>query len=176
MRKFHRWFSFPLIIFLFLISATGVVLQFQEAGELFEGDEARAAPAAALPTDAELIVQVQKALTAARAAKPDFPAQRIELDFSRGDAKARFAVSPRGGPSVNVNMKTGAAEVVSAPKPNLHVTMIQLHTGKMFGPIGLIIITLASIVFLVLTVTGFIVYLDMWKRRKGAGKTGLFWA
>jgi uncharacterized iron-regulated membrane protein len=44
-----------------------------------------------------------------------------------------------------------------------------------FGPVGLIIVMLVSIIFLVLTVTGFIVYLDMWKRRRAASKSGLFW-
>jgi uncharacterized iron-regulated membrane protein len=173
-RQIHRWVSFPLIIFLFLVTATGVVLQLQETGEVFEGE--RPTPtASALPTDAELLAQVQKALIAARVVKADFPAQRLELDFSRGDAKARFAMSPRGGPAITVDMKSGKAEMVAAPKPNLHVTMIQLHTGKMFGPVGLIIVMLVSIIFLVLTVTGFIVYLDMWKRRRAANKTGLFW-
>jgi hypothetical protein len=40
----------------------------------------------------------------------------------------------------------------------------------------LIAIALVSIVFFVLTVTGFFVYLDMWKRRRAAGKSGLFWS
>ncbi len=174
MRNFHRWFSLPLCIFLFLVTATGVVLQLQELGALGEG-ERKPPTTSALPADAELLAQVQKALSAARAAKADFPAQRLDLDFSRGEAKARFGISPRGGPSVQVNLKSGETKVEENPKPNLHVQMIMLHTGKAFGPIGLIIMALTSIVFLVLTVTGFLVYLDMWKRRKGAGKNGLFW-
>ncbi len=174
MRQIHRWVSLPLILFLFLVTATGVVLQFQELGELGEGE--RTAPtASALPSDALLLAQIQNALTAARAAKADFPAQRIDIDFSRGEAKARFGVSPRGGPSIQVDLKSGATKVEAAPAPNLHVQMIMLHTGKAFGPFGLIIIALASIVFLILTVTGFLVYFNMWKRRKSAGKAGLFW-
>lgn len=174
MRQIHRWVSFPLIIFLFLVTVTGVILQYQEMEEL--GEERPAPPnTSALPADVELLAQVQKALTAARAAKADFPAQRLDLDFSRGAAKARFGVSPRGGPAINVDMKSGAAKVELAPKPNLHVQMIMLHTGKAFGAPGLIIIGLASIIFLILTVTGFLVYLNMWKRRRAASKTGFFW-
>jgi uncharacterized iron-regulated membrane protein len=174
MRQIHRWVSFPLILFLFLVTATGVVLQFQELGEL--GEDRSAPPTtSALPADAELLTQVQKALTAARVAKADFPAQRLDLDFSRGDAKARFGVSPRGGPSIEVNLKSGQTKVEMAPKPNLHVQLIQLHTGKAFGGFGLIVIGLVSIIFLILTVTGFIVYLDMWKRRWRVGKKSLFW-
>jgi uncharacterized iron-regulated membrane protein len=174
MRQIHRWVSFPLILFLFLVTATGLVLQFQEMGELVE-ERPTPPTTSALPADAELLAQVQKALTAARAAKADFPAQRLDLDFSRGDAKARFGVSPRGGPSIDVNLKSGEAKVEMAPKPNLHVQMIMLHTGKALGSFGLIVIGLSSIVFLILTVTGFIVYLNMWKRRRGAGKNSVFW-
>jgi uncharacterized iron-regulated membrane protein len=173
-RQIHRWVSFPLVLFLFLVTATGVVLQFQEMGEL--GEERPAPPTtSALPADAELLAQVQKALIAARAAKADFPAQRLDLDFSRGDATARFGVSPRGGPSIEVKLKSGETKVEMVPKSNLHVQMIQLHTGKIFGSFGLIVIGLVSIIFLILTITGFLVYLDMWKRRRGAGKKGLFW-
>jgi uncharacterized iron-regulated membrane protein len=174
MRQIHRWISFPLIIFLFLVTATGVVLQFQEMDEL---GEAHPAPPtiSALPADAEVLALVQNALTAARKAKGDFPAQRLDLDFSRGEAKARFGVSPRGGPSIDVDLKSGKTKVEMAPKLNLHVQMIMLHTGKMFGAPGLIIIGLASIIFLVLTVTGFLVYFNMWKRRRQAGKKGIFW-
>jgi uncharacterized iron-regulated membrane protein len=174
MRQIHRWISFPLIIFLLLVTVTGVVLQFQEMGEL--GEQKPSPPTvSAVPDDAALLALVQKATIAARTAKPGFPAQNITLDFSRGTQKARFGIAPRGGPSIDVDLKTGETMVEMAPKPNLHVLMIQLHTGKFFGPLGLIVIGVVSIVFLVLTVTGFLVYLDMWKRRRLAGKASLFW-
>lgn len=174
MRKIHRWISFPLILFLMLVTGSGVILQYQELGELVEPERPKPT-ATALPEDALLLAQVQKALDAARKAKADFPAQRLDLDFSGGDGKARFGVSPRGGPSIEVNMQSGEAKVEMQPKPNLHVQMIQLHTGKMFGPAGLVIMGLVSLIFLVLTVTGFLVYFNMWRRRKSAGKGGLFW-
>jgi uncharacterized iron-regulated membrane protein len=174
LRKIHRWVSFPLILFLFIVTTTGLILQSQELGELGEGEHAPPT-ASAIPADAELIALVQKAATAARTAKADFPAQMLLLDFSRGEQKARFGVSPRGGPSVEVDLKSGETKVQEIPQPNLHVTMIQLHTGKYFGPAGLIIMGFVSLIFLVLTITGFIVYLNMWKRRKASGKRGLFW-
>lgn len=175
MRRYHRWFSFPLILFLFVVTMTGVVLQGEEVAKIAEAKPAAAAKSA-LPDDAVVLAQLGNALKQARAASPDLAAQRIELDYSRGQAKARLAVQPRGGAAVDVDLKTGEAKAVAAPPPNLHVTMIQLHTGRMLGPVGLVIMMLVSLVFLVLTITGFIVYLDMWKRRRKAGKAGLFWS
>ncbi len=175
MRQYHRWLSFPLILFLFIVTVTGVVLQGEEVAGMAE-TRPPIASVSALPGDAEIAAQVQTALAKARAANPDLAAQRLELDYSRGQAKARLAVQPRGGASVEVDLKTGATKAIAAPPPNLHVMMIQLHTGRMLGPVGLGIMMLVSLVFLILTITGFMVYLDMWKRRRKAGKAGLFWS
>ena len=175
MRRYHRWFSFPLILFLFVVTMTGVVLQGEEVAKISEARPA-ASGASALPEDAVVLAQLGKALQQTRAANPDLAAQRIELNYSRGQAKARLAVQPRGGASVEVDMKTGETKVVTAPPPSLHVMMIQLHTGRLLGPVGLVIMMLVSLVFLVLTITGFMVYLDMWKRRRKAAKSGLFWS
>jgi uncharacterized iron-regulated membrane protein len=174
MRQIHRWVSFPLILFLFVVTATGVVLQVEELGGI--GGQAPARPtASALPGDAELAAMVQLAAARARAAQAGFPAQTLTLDFSRGGQKARFAVSPRGGPSIEVDLKSGDTKVQAAPPTSLHGLMIQLHTGRTLGAFGLIVIALCSVVFLVLTVTGFIVYLQMWQRRRGLGAGGMFW-
>jgi hypothetical protein len=41
--------------------------------------------------------------------------------------------------------------------------------------IGLVVVMLASIALMVLCVTGLWVYIDMYRRRRKAGKNGLFW-
>ena len=53
--------------------------------------------------------------------------------------------------------------------------MIQWHSGKAIGPVGVLLVFVSGIALVVLSVTGGIVYYDMWRRRKSAGKTGLFW-
>ncbi len=175
MRQIHRWVSFPLILFLFVVTATGVVLQVEELGGIGGSDAPARPTVSALPGDAELAAMVQSAAAKARAAQADFPAQTVTLDFSRGAQKARFAVTPRGGPSIEVDMKSGATKVQATPPTSLHGLMIQLHTGRTLGAFGLIVIAICSLVFLVLTITGFIVYLQMWQRRRGLGKAGMFW-
>ncbi len=173
-RLIHRWISFPLILFLFLVTATGVVLQVEELGEI-GGGGGQPPATSAIPADAELAALVTTATAAARSSRADFPAQNLLLDFSGGKQKARFGITPRGGASIEVDLRSGATKVIDKPRPSLHGFMVQLHTGRMFGPIGLIVMGVVSLIFLVLTVTGFIVYLDMWRRRKVAGKTELFW-
>ncbi|MEJ6011598.1 PepSY domain-containing protein [Novosphingobium aquae] len=172
MRKLRRWVSFPLILLLLLVSVTGVVLQGEEIAKI--GAEQSPPPRSDLPEEAALAAMVQKAAAAARQLLPDLPVQSVALDFSRGQQKARFGVTPRGGPSVEVDMKSGEARWLPSSPPRMNVTMIQLHTGK-FGPFGLVLMGIASLVFLVLTVTGFKVYYDMCKHRRKLGKPRLFW-
>jgi uncharacterized iron-regulated membrane protein len=174
MRQIHRWISFPLILFLFIVTLTGVVLQVEEMGSIGGGPPAPPSTSS-LPDDRALAALIQQAAATARTAKPDLAAQVVSLDFSNGNQKARFGVSPRGGASVEVDLKTGKTRVQDKPQPSLHGTMIQLHTGRMFGPGGLILMGVVSLIFLVLTATGFIVYLNMWLHRRKAGRGNLFW-
>ena len=44
------------------------------------------------------------------------------------------------------------------------------------GGIGLVLVMLSGIILLILSVTGLVVYYDMWTRRRKAGKKGLFWS
>jgi hypothetical protein len=53
--------------------------------------------------------------------------------------------------------------------------MIQIQTGKACGGFGLIVIGHASTIFLILTVTGFSVYLDRQKRRRAMRKKDHIW-
>jgi uncharacterized iron-regulated membrane protein len=175
-RTIHRWVSLPIAIIMLIVAISGIYLQFEEFGEGGgEGNRAQQAKSA-LPADAEAADMLTKAIAAARAAKPELAAQRIELNFQRGEAKVTIAeAGGRGAPSVEYNAKTGEAIFKDRPPPSLRGIMIGLHTGKTVGMTGLILVMLSGIILTVLSVTGLVVYYDMWRRRRAAGKGGLFW-
>lgn len=175
MRQFHRWFSFPLILFLLLVTATGVVLQGEEVSHLGGGERRPTPTTSALPDDAVMTAQLGKALAAARQANPELATQTVTLNYGQAEPSAKFSVAPRGGPSVDVNLATGVAKVAAAPPPSLHVWMIRLHTGQYFGPVGVIILMAAALIMLFLAVSGGVLYWQMWQNRRGRGKGQLFW-
>jgi uncharacterized iron-regulated membrane protein len=62
------------------------------------------------------------------------------------------------------------------PRPaNYHNLLQNLHAGYQFGLAGRLISVALGLSLLVLSVTGFTVYLDMFKRRQKAGKKAVFW-
>lgn len=55
-------------------------------------------------------------------------------------------------------------------------TLHHLHSGESFGPIGVVIFTLAGFSMIFFAVSGMWLYLRMWQnRRKRAQKPGWFW-
>jgi uncharacterized iron-regulated membrane protein len=174
MRRFHRWFGFPLIVFLIAVTVTGIYLQ---AAEIIAADGSSDQPRLerSAPDDAAIQTDVAQALAIARQARPDFPVQKVEVSY-RGDAReAVVSTNQRIGPTVTVDLVSGTASYVERPPRNLRTVFILLHSGKYFGMAGLVIIMLAGVVLLVLSFTGIWVYADMWNRRRKAGRTAWFW-
>lgn len=175
-RKLHRWTSLPLILVLFLVIGTGVALQVEEVVSL--GDSEAPANDRTMQAEADLdqtSQQLAHALTQLRTTQPDFRPTRIELSVAPGRESTRFAMQPRGGPFVEVDHSTGQVRAEMNPELPLHVMLIRLHTGSAFGAIGVWIMVIASIVLLFLSISGIVLYWQMWRKRVSHGRTKLFW-
>lgn len=173
-RRYHRWTSFPLIVFLVAVIGTGLYLQAVEI--LHQAENADPQPLVrTAPDRAAILAAVDQALAASERDRPDFPLQKLEISFEDGDYTARALTHRRIGPSVTIAGASGQTTYVERPPRSLRTIFILLHSGKFFGMTGLVIVMLASMVLMFLTVTGLLVYLDMYRRRIKAGKTGLFW-
>lgn len=178
MRLLHRWTSLPLILFLLLVLATGVYLQFEEIGKLGGRERpSEAAGQATMPSDAALQAQLSEALAKAREAEPDFVPRRIELTLGDGEGKGRTRLShrSRSGPFVEVDHSNGETVADMAPKVSMHVWMIRLHTGSAMGAFGVIVMLVSSLILLFLAISGGYLYWKMWRQRTNAGRKGLFW-
>lgn len=176
MRRYHRWFSFPLILFVVAVTATGLYLQWVEIAAEAGSTEAPAPQRTAPDSAGEVAAAIEQALLTAERQRPDFPVQKVEIAWRGDTGQAVVATNQRIGPSVTVDLATGEATYVERPPRTLRTIFILLHSGKYFGQAGLILIMLAGIALLVLSFTGLWVYLEMWRRRRKAGKRGLFWS
>jgi uncharacterized iron-regulated membrane protein len=174
-RKIHRWTSFPLILFVFAVTITGIYLQWVEIVAA-TSSSSQAPLERTAPDSGEVSAAVTRAMQAAEEAQPGFPLQKIEISF-RGDAPTTIlSTNQRIGPSVTVDGLTGDTTYVERPPRNLRTIFILLHSGKFFGMTGLLLIMAASLVLLVLSVTGLLVYIDMYRRRNRVGKSNPFWS
>ena len=170
-RKIHRWTSFPIAVFMLIVALSGVVLQYDEMGGSKDGAGGDAVPAV-LPDNEAISALVAQALSAANAAQPNFVAQ--SLTVSPGKVVLN-GPGGRGAASITYEAAKGKATYAPPPPQSLHGIMIGLHTGKTAGLIGLVIVMAAGIILSILSITGFIIYLEMWRRRRKARKSGLFW-
>lgn len=174
MRRYHRWISFPLIVFLLIVTATGLDLQVVElAAET--GGKQEAALVRTAPDRQAILAAVDRSLAIAEARHGDFPLQKIELSFTPKGYQAKLSTNRRIGPSVTVASGEEEPVYVARPARTLRTVFVLLHSGKYLGVAGLTVILLAGIVLLALSVTGLVVYLDMYARRRKAGKGGFFW-
>lgn len=176
LRKLHRWTSFPLIVVLVLLIGTGVVLQFEEVGGLAGGEAPAAGPSPRADVDSDKsTAQLTDALARLRSAQPDFRPARIELSLAPGRETTRFAMQPRGGPALEIDHASGTVKADMNPATPLHVTMIRLHTGSAFGAAGIIAMLVGSFILLFLSISGIVLYWQMWRNRVSRGRREMFW-
>lgn len=173
-RKFHRWVSFPVAIFMFVIAVTGLILQLEELGEK---EQPKPAVQASAPRRPDMTALLTQAVAAADKAKPDFKASKAEVNWADGKPVVTFSEgNGRMVPTIRYDATAGTAEYKPAPPKSLHVLMIGIHTGKMAGMPGMLLSLATGLILIILCITGLYVYVDMWRRRNKAGKTGLFWS
>lgn len=174
MRRYHRWVSFPLIVFLLAVIGTGLYLQAVEIMNEAQTGEAKALVRTA-PERAKIVAAVDHALAVAERDRSGFPLQKFEISFDGISYQAKALTNQRTGPSISVDGASGEVRYVERPARTIRTMFVLLHSGKYYGLAGLIVTMIASIVLMILCVTGLWVYIDMYRRRLMAKKQGLFW-
>jgi len=178
-RKWHRWIGFPATLFLMFAATTGIIVA---ATEFFGPEEALrerirdlvspvtvASPANAWSEPIKLVLA-----SAARVA-PNAPIDKLEVQF-KGDQPTItvFTGKPTGGEDRKLVFAARTGALISneayADKPFLY----RLHSGEAFGDGGLVMAMLWGLTLVILTITGIIIYIRMW--RPGlAGIKKVFW-
>jgi uncharacterized iron-regulated membrane protein len=178
-RKWHRWIAFPAVIFLLWAGSTGVIVAFTE---FFGEEEAQREATRDLVSPVTLSSEpvawqepIAKAFAGATAKVGAEPVDKITVQF-KGDRPTVevFTGKPTGGEDRKLvfNGRTGAllSNEAYADKPFLY----RLHSGEAFGDGGLVFAMLWGLTLVVLTLTGLIIYLKLWRPGlKGIRK--VFW-
>lgn len=186
-RQWHKWGGLFAGLFLLLISITGIVLNykqpiFSKLGIEMKRGERDASPLPASKSSDEVAfttaagvtggkVDFAGALAIARAEWGEVPLERAELRAERGTVSYRFRKS--GGEELWVNaadgthLVKGEYERLGKPDKDGTVTrttdwgkiLIDLHTGKIGGSFGKALMTFVAGLLLLLTLSGFYVWL-----------------
>ena len=179
-RKWHRWIGFPAALFLLFAASTGFLVAFTE---FFGADEAKreatrdlVSPVTVSSPSVAWLDPMARAIAAAARELPGAPVDKITMEF-KGAAPTIviFTGKPTGGEDRKLTVDARSGRVISvesyADKPFLY----RLHSGEAFGDGGLVVAMFWALALVVLSITGFIIYLRMKPRREVRGLNKVFW-
>ena len=173
MRQIHRWISLVAALFLLIVATTGVILQVQRpTGE--DEDHDRDAPKALAIPAGNYAPMFAKTLEVAREREPKRPIASIELQLA-GD-KPKGVVTFPGEPGRQISVDPRGGRVLKDEEHEAESLILRIHSGEILGEPGVVLGVFWGSALVLLSITGFIVYLELYRRRrKASGKNGLFW-
>lgn len=178
-RKWHRWIGFPAALFLLFAATTGVLVAFTEFfGEeeaLREATRDLVSPESVASPQATWSEPLSRAIATAATRSPNAPIDRMEIRFKGPNPTVTiFTGKLTGGEDRKLVMDARTGLLLSdetyADKPFLY----RLHSGEAFGDGGLVVAMLWGLTLIVLTTTGLIIYLKLY-RPGGKGLKKVFW-
>lgn len=178
-RRWHRWIAFPFTLFLFWASVTGCVVGatefFGEAEHIREATRDLVSPVTLEGPLDTWQARLSQAFAAAADSAGDAPVDKVTV-FFKGDEPTVtvFTGKPEGGEDRKFVVDANSGRLVKvedyADKPFIN----RLHSGEAFGDGGLFFSMFWGLSLAVLTVSGLLIYLTMWKPGR-QGLRRIFW-
>lgn len=195
-RTLHRACSVVCAVFLVIVFVSGLWLAVESLvfgyhmSEQFAQAKASGQPPAmqrdamsALPQQ-EVAQLVQVVLKAYRADYPDLPPRAVRLRVYAGYAQGVVISGESEARQLVYNARTGAPMLETEPGYpktgfpfgwQAHQWAKQIHNGSMFRMTGRGINLLAGLALFYLSVSGIVMYVNMWRRRASNGRKGVVW-
>lgn len=159
-RRWHAWGGMLLSFFILVVAVTGILLNHKD---IFLHRGASAGPTGALTTAADLAslpVGFDRALELARGHYGHVALDKLELKDEQG--RLVYKVSRGHGEEIRIDARTGevfskyGASLAPDGRSALHWPKIvtDMHTGKILGLAGKLMVDLTSVVIIALTLTG----------------------
>jgi uncharacterized iron-regulated membrane protein len=182
MRKIHRWVSVPAIMFLGLIGITGVYLQSDILLEhYFPVQESGGTQSMSMDEAPRLL---ENSLARIRRSAPGTRIASIELSARGGVPHADVIFADPGGRTQTFDARSGelSAQPVGDPlhesrrlRLRLRAIALELHQGGVIGVAGGWLGWICGLALVTLVMTGFLVYLRLYRQRRRLRRRGLFW-
>jgi len=178
-REWHRWIGFPAALFLLFASITGMMVAWYEffgADEaLREANRKLVSPVTLQSTDTAWRQPIARAFAAGAAAFGGSPVDKVTIQFKGANPTVEvFTGKPTGGEDRKLVFDAATGRLLKtesyADKPFIH----RLHSGEVFGDGGLVVAMVWGLALALLTITGIIIYVRMW-RPNLKGIERVFW-
>lgn len=180
MRRIHRWVGLVSALFMVFVAGTGLALQVDlwatgTPPPSLPHASAPPPPPAALPDDAALTATLQRAAGLVRNQSAVTPRQ---LTLTWGSEGITVTAEGSGPDTAKLVIDPEGQSQLRRPPPmphGYHMELQDLHAGYVLGTAGRVLSVVLALALMGLGVTGLVVYLDLFRRRRAAGRRGLFW-
>ncbi len=196
-RSLHRSIAVVAAVFLLVVSVSGTLLSFDSfvLGIYIDlhqspGKHPREFPAgmnadySSPLRDAEIPGMVQTTLNGFKAARGTTPIKVIRVRYFSGMPQG--AIVTGGEDTAQWIFNAASGRRVSMTEPNYpftgfpfgweeHELVKKIHRGDALGVPGRLMDVFAGCSLVFLSISGLIMYLDLWNRRRRIGRSGLFW-
>lgn len=129
--------------------------------------------------EAEVLPMALATIEAAKKLIPDQSIADVELRIVDGVRQGIVRVGRGRTQRFTFNTQTGDlienGVTVPASKPSTHTLIKSWHSGSALGIAGNSFAFAAGAALFLLSVTGIAIYLDLWRRRRRAGRESFFW-
>ncbi len=170
MRKWHRWISLPSLLFLLVLSSSGLVLQVQgylnddeENSEKLEQQKSKI-KLSLLNGYAAKVVLAQKAVFSKIG---DVEIKKFEVELRHSPPSISFYTDGTYPKIFQINSET--FQIISEKPDDEDHFWVKLHSGELLGDAGRGMGVFAGLSLLFLTLSGFWIYLQMYRRRTKSG-------
>jgi uncharacterized iron-regulated membrane protein len=189
-RTLHRVTAIVSSLFLLLIATTGMLISISSCGvvisrAMHHGSRPVITEDLSKPlTDAELPGMLHTTLSAYRAANPGVAIRVLRLRYFAGMPQGVVVSGAKVADQLVYNAVSGRPASLTEPNYpppgqtfgwQADETLKEIHRGDFFGLSGRLISLLCGFALLYLSVSGAVMYCDMWNRRRAKGRWGLFW-
>jgi len=195
-RQLHRAIALVSAVFILLIAFTGAWLEFDDfyRGFLVAQEAKAVGPADAVQhffgdvssplTDTELPGMLATTLTSFQRDHPDTPIKVLRLRYFTGYAQGVVIAGGNETTQLVYNARSGQAMTQTEPGYPMvyfpfgwlnHETLKKFHRGDYFGLSGRVMSMLSSLALIYLSISGIVMYLELWGKRRRIGRKALFW-
>lgn len=170
MRKWHRLVSLPAFVFLLVVSISGLVLQVQS---FFNDDEEKSEQLKSqnskifLKSSMDYSSKLEAAQKVLLSKIGNVDIKKIEVELRQTPPIFSFYVDQTHPKVFQINSETG--QILSEKDDNADNFWIKLHSGEIFGDAGRSTGIFSGLALLFLTLSGFWVYVQMFRRRPKVG-------
>ncbi|HUO21750.1 MAG TPA: PepSY-associated TM helix domain-containing protein [Caulobacteraceae bacterium] len=183
-KSLHRIISVTAAVFLICIAFSGTWLGFESVYHTFSAPKGGEKDVTEPLGDAQVLQIVGQTVTALKTLEPGAPIKVLRARHWGGMNQGGVVLGGAHTRQVLINADTGKiASLTEAGYPNSgfpwgterHENIKHFHSGMMLGWAGRIGNLIGGLSLIYLSISGIIMYVDLWLRRRKGGKKVLFW-